>query len=209
MKATSVIWRGASLGAAKILTACVVLLMAVPAFAGPSTDFVKKKSSELFNVVNQPVGKARTAAMKKEVRGLVNYEELASRALGAHWKARSAAEKKKFIGLLEQLVELNYADRFKEKSGDKNYEVKYLGEKVRESTKQAIVKTSVSYGGETFTFDYKLVEGGGGFTIYDIVFDDISLEETYRESYVPIIDKEGWASLIGRMESKLKELRSR
>ena len=195
--------------AAGALMACLVMLIALPALAGPPTDFVKKKSTELFNVVNQPVGKARTSAMKKEVRGLVNYEELASRALGAHWKARSESEKKTFIGLLEQLVELNYADRFKEKSGDKTYEVKYLGEKVRASTKQAIVKTAVDYGGETFTFDYKLLELKDAYTIYDIVFDDISLEETYRESYVPIIDKEGWASLIKRMETKLEELRGR
>ena len=189
------------------LTSIALLLMSASyAVAGPPTDFVKKKSERLFEVVNEPVGPARTKALKKEVRALVNYEELAKRALGEHWTARTDAEKKEFIGLLERLVELNYANRFKTSSKERQYTVKYVGEKVRESTGQSIVKTQVTYGEEVFTLDYKLLLRDGDLTIYDAVFDDISLEETYRESYVPIIKKEGWNSLLKRMKDKLKQL---
>ena len=48
-----------------LIVAGLVLLMASPAWAGPATDFVKKKSGDLFKVVNQPVGASRTEAMKK------------------------------------------------------------------------------------------------------------------------------------------------
>lgn len=192
---------------ASLLAFCAVFLLALSAWAGAPTEFVKTKSTELFNIVNQPVGQARTDAMKKEVRALVDYEELAKRALGEHWTKRTDAEKKEFIDLLEQLVELNYANRFKDKSTDKNYNVEYVGEKERKESKQAIVKTAVKYGDEKFTIDYKLVVNGEAYTIYDVVFDDISLEETYRDSYVPIIDKEGWPSLIKRMKDRLAELR--
>lgn len=197
---------GASFGAA-LLT----LLIAIPAFAGPPTDFVKAKSDKLFNIINQPVGKDRTAALKTEVHTLVDYEELAKRALGQHWEKRTPAEKQEFIGLLEELVELNYANRFKSGSKEASYKVRYTDEKVREKTRQAIVKTMVDYGGESTGLDYKLLQREGAapgeFTIYDVVFDDISLEETYRDSYVPIIDKEGWPSLIKRMKDRLAELR--
>lgn len=190
-----------------LFTFLLAFLVAVPAFAGPPTDFVKKKSEALFEVVNQPVGPKRTKALKAEARSLVNYEELAKRALGKHWEARSDAEKKSFINLLERLVELNYANRFKAKAKTTKYVVAYTGEKLRESTGQAIVKTKVTYGEEVFTLDYKLLmKKDGDPTIYDAVFDDISLEETYRDSYVPIIEKEGWDSLIKRMEAKLKDL---
>jgi phospholipid transport system substrate-binding protein len=190
-----------------LFTFLLAFLVALPAFAGAPTDFVKKKSESLFEVVNQPVGAKRTKALKAEARALVNYEELAKRALGKHWDARTDAEKKSFIDLLERLVELNYANRFQAKSKTIKYTVAYSGEKVRESTGQAIVKTKVTYGDEVFTLDYKLItKKGGEPTIYDAVFDDISLEETYRESYVPIIEKEGWPSLISRMEKKLKDL---
>lgn len=193
--------------AAFLLTFLLALLIAAPALAGVPTDFVKKKSEKLFEVVNQPVGPSRTAALKAEARTLVNYEELARRALGKHWEARSEAEQKAFIDLLEKLVELNYANRFKSKAKATKYAVDYTGEKVREETGQAIVKTKVTYGAEVFTLDYKLLTPKGGDpTIYDAVFDDISLEETYRDSYVPIIEKEGWASLMKRMEDKLASL---
>jgi phospholipid transport system substrate-binding protein len=197
-----------SRGLSALLIALLVAL-AAPAWAGPPTDFVKQKSTQLFEIINQDLGPKRTESMKKEVRALVNYEELATRALGEQWQKRSPDEKKEFIALLEQLVELNYANRFQDKKAGQNYQVKYTDEKVREASKQAIVKTVVTYGGESFTLDYKLLqrEGDAGFVIYDAVFDEISLEETYREAYVPIIEKEGWASLIKRMKDKLAELK--
>lgn len=188
----------------------LLLCFALPAFAGPPTDFVKARSNKLFEVVNQPIGPKRTSAMQAEVRALINYEEMAKRSLGKHWEARTDAEKKKFITLLESLVELNYADRFQDSQKDVQYKVDYTDEKVRKSTGQAIVKTSITHGKETFTIDYKMIPAKEKeFSIYDVVFDDISLEETYRESYVPIIDKEGWASLIKRMEDKLVELKKK
>ncbi len=190
-----------------LFTFLLAFLVAVPAFAGPPTDFVKKKSEKLFDVVNQPVGAKRTTALKAEARSLVNYEELAKRALGKHWEARTDVEKKAFIDLLERLVELNYANRFQAKASTTKYTVAYTGEKVREGTGQAIVKTKVTYGDEVFTLDYKLLmKKDAEPTIYDAVFDDISLEETYRDSYVPIIEKEGWPSLIKRMKKKLDSL---
>lgn len=189
--------------------AFIVLLMAAVAFAGPPTDFVKTKSKQLIEIVNQNPSKARTKALKKEARSLIDYEELAKRALGKHWEARSDQEKKDFVQLLESLVELNYADRFKQKSSDANYEVSYLKEKVRKN--QAVVKTRVKYSQDQFTIDYKLMErksADGGFIIYDAVFDDVSLEESYGEAYVPIIEKEGWDALMKRMRDKLKELKA-
>lgn len=193
-----------------LLAALLTLAIAIPAFAGPPTDFVKGKSDRLFNIINQPVGKERTESLKTEVRTLVDYNELAGRALGEHWTKRSDAEKQEFIALLEELVEVNYANRFKSHSKELSYKVNYVDEKIREKTGQAIVKTRVDYGKEATSLDYKLLQRGADtttFTIYDIVFDDISLEETYRESYVPIIAKEGWASLIKRMKDRLAELK--
>jgi ABC-type transporter MlaC component len=194
-----------------VLALVLMVALAAPAWAGPPTDFVKGKSSKLFEIINSDLGAKRTENMKKEVRTLVDYEELANRALGKHWAARSPEEKKEFIGLLEQLVELNYANRFKDKKSGQNYNIKYTDEKVRASTGQAIVKTAISYGGDSFTLDYKLLKKDekSDFIIYDAVFDEISLEETYREAYVPIIEKEGWASLVKRMKDKLAELKKR
>lgn len=206
---------GLSLGrlTPSIFAALVVLLVSIPAWAGPPTDFVKSRSDRLFNIINQPVGSERTKLLKDEIRSLVAYDELAGRALGEHWTQRTDAERKQFIQLLEDLVELNYANRFKQSGKDLVYKVRYTDEKVRASSGQAIVKTEVDYGGEVTPLDYKLVARPGAepttgeFIIYDVVFDDISLEETYRDSYVPIITKQGWGELINRMKARLDELK--
>lgn len=199
----------ARFGAALSLALAVLMVSAV-ALAGPPTDFVKGKSVKLLDIANQDPSPKRTKALRAEARALIDYEELAKRSLGKHWEARSADEKKTFITLLESIVELNYSDRFNRKAGEKTFSTKYLGEKTRKN--QAIVKTTIKNGPEVFTVDYKLLareSAEGGFVIYDVVFDEVSLEETYRDSYVPIIEKEGWPSLIKRMRSKLAELKKK
>lgn len=188
----------------RALVAALVLMIALPALAGPPTDFVKKKSDDLFAIVNQPVGKARTDAMRAEVRKLIDYNQLAQRSLGAEWKKLNPHGQAQFTGLLETIVELNYANRFKEKSAGKDYKPEYSDEKVRGNV--AIVKTKVTYDGETFSIDYKVNMSTKEPTIFDAVFDDVSLEETYRTAYVPLIQKEGWTGMFKRMTDKCKEL---
>jgi phospholipid transport system substrate-binding protein len=53
-----------------------------------------------------------------------------------------------------------------------------------------------------------LLKKADGWVIYDIVIDDISLVETYRDAYTEIIEKEGWDSLISRMEEKAAQLQA-
>jgi ABC-type transporter MlaC component len=194
-----------------IVALVAFFLLSSSASAGPPTEFVKVKSDALISILNQPVSPKRTASLKTEVRELVAYDELARRSLGDHWTKRNDDERKQFIALLEELVELNYANKFSGESGNLKYVVSYSGEKLRASTGQSIVKTEVDYGSEKILVDYKLLEkkANVSYVIYDIVFDDVSLEETYRESYVPIIDKEGWGSLIKRMNAKLDELKAK
>ncbi len=188
----------------RIVVAAMVILMALPAFAGPPTDFVEVKRKTLEEVVNQPVSPKRTENLRKIARELIDYDQLAKRSLGAEWDKLNETGQKRFVALLEKVVELNYANRFKEKASTKKYVIKITGEATRGDN--SIVKTEISYNDETFTINYKMMAKDGTFIIHDVAFDDVSLQETYRKAYVPIIQKEGWASMFGRISAKCKDL---
>ncbi len=191
-----------------ISAAAVVLsigLSASLAWATP-TDYVKKRTDDVTKILSKKDSKKRQEQLKDVLQQTIDFRELASRALGQHWTARTPEEQQEFLDLLQELLQANYEGKLSGKTLGKDYEIKYADEKVRAD--KAIVKTVVVAKEESKPVDVKLVKKGEDWSIYDVVIDDISLEETYRDSYVEIIEKEGWTSLIQRMKDKAAEIRT-
>lgn len=181
------------------------LLVGAQAVAGPPTDYVRARTDEVTKLLSSKPSKKRSEEVRKLMDTLINFRELAARSLGKHWEARTEEEKTEFLSLLQELVRANYEGQFDDRVLGKDFKIEYLDEKARES--RAVVKTTIEVKGERKPVDYKLAEIEGTWTVFDVVVDDISLEETYRDAYVEIIEEEGWGSLIQRMKDKVKETR--
>ena len=192
---------------AKIGTVMVglLVLLASDAFAGAPTDFVKGKTDEVTKLLTSKATKKRSEDLRKFLSTAIDFRELAARSLGKHWEARTPEEQQKFLDLLQELVRANYETQLEGRTVGKDYQISYMDEKRRDA--KAIVKTTVEVRGEKKPIDYKLAEKEGQWSVFDVVIDDISLEETYRDSYVEIIEDEGWPSLIKRMEDKVAEVK--
>lgn len=181
------------------------LLMGTQAFAGPPTDYVKSRTDEITKLLSSKATKKRSEEVRKLMDTVINFRELAARSLGKHWEARTEEEKTEFLDLLQELIRANYEGQFDDRVLGKDFKIEYVDERARDS--RAIVKTVIEVKGERKPVDYKLAEIEGKWSVFDLVIDDISLEETYRDAYVEIIEEEGWSSLIQRMKDKVKETR--
>ncbi len=187
------------------LSSTIVLLVGLAfsssAFA-QATTYVKKKTKEVTQLLSKADSKGRAKKLDKLLRATIDFRELASRSLGEHWKARSEEEKTEFLNLLQRLLQSNYEEKLSGKKLGKDFKVEYLEEKTR--GEKAIVKTKVIVDKESKPIMYKLLKKDKTWSIYDVVIDDISLEETYQEAYTEIIVEEGWKSLISRMKARIK-----
>lgn len=188
-----------------LLTTLLLLAGTVGVALASPTDYVKKRTGEVTKTLSKADSEKRQKELKEVLQQTIDFRELASRALGEHWEARSEEEKQEFLDLLQEMLQANYEGKLSGKTLGDDYTIEYSDEKTRGD--KAIVKTVVVAKEEKKPVDYKLVKKGEDWSIFDVVIDDISLEETYRESYVEIIEKEGWGSLIQRMKDKAKELR--
>lgn len=187
------------------------LLMAVPsAFAGEPTEFVKRQAEQVDEVLaDRSNSDVRTDAFAEIVQEAVDFRELAKRSLGEHWKEQNEENRKQFLELLEKLLRANYKNKITGEKLGQDYEIKYLDEKQRDD--RAFVSSRVQWGEtekERKPLDFKLMKKEGGWVIYDLVIDDISLESTYRDSYTEIIEEDGWDALIEKMKERIEELRN-
>lgn len=140
---------------------------------------------------------ALRAKIAAELRGLVDYDQMAVLALpSATWQARSAADRALFIELLGKMFERSYVKRFKP-GRTVTVTVEPNARHGKEGRVQ--VKTKVTVDKTVAEVAYSMRPVDGHWKIYDVVVDDTSQLSTWRKSFSKILDKEGWDGLIKRM----------
>jgi phospholipid transport system substrate-binding protein len=190
------------------LTFAVVLAVAAPALAGPPTDQLKQRVDEVVRVLDDPnlkdkVGQRR-AAVRKISEEIFDYPNTARRALGQHWNARSPEEQREFVGLFADLLDRAYFSKIDRYQGEK---VRYGAETVNGN--EAVVKTTiVTHAGSEIPVDYRMHRaggGGGGWLVYDVVIEGVSLVSNYRTQFNKIVQTESYQSLIQKLRAKEAE----
>lgn len=192
-----------------LLSALVSVSLAAPAFAaeeGAATAFVQSRADVVVSLVNGAgASEARRAELRDAIRGFLSYDVLAERTLGEQWGLRSADERAEFVALLRDLIETSYSRKLGRGPVDATgYGVSYTGERTRRD--RTTVEVQVTAEGRAHVVEIKLEERAEGFIVYDVVTDDVSLEESYAESFASIIAERGWDGLIARMRERLEEL---
>lgn len=189
-----------------IVAGLLVMLFTASAFAQEKSplEVVKARSSELTTILGEPDSAERSERVNKALYDTVDFSELATRALGKHWTNRTEAERAEFLDLLQRLLQANYSQQISGRKLGKDYTLEYGDERIRGD--RAVVKMTVKYDKKKHPVTYRLTKKGNTWVVYDLVIDDVSLEETYREGYVPIIEEDGWDGLIQLMKDRLAEL---
>jgi phospholipid transport system substrate-binding protein len=200
----------------------LVLAFTAPAFVSAqemqpaaltATQFVQQQGDEIIAILNQrPTDEAsrtqRIVNLRRTISEFINVEVLAEEALGAHWDARTPAERVEFTALLRDLIETSYS----KKLGDEgiapgSYTVTWDGERSRNGRTR--VDATVTYDGEPHAVEVIMRDGEDGIrVVFDLVTDDVSLRDSYAESFDNIITEHSWEELISRMQERLAELRA-
>jgi phospholipid transport system substrate-binding protein len=126
---------------------------------------------------------------------------MSQRTLGQHWKKATAQQQAEFVSLYTDLLEASYIGRIEAYSDET---VSYISEKI--DGRRAVVATVVHSGNTDIPIEYRMVNKGDDWFVYDVVVEDISLIKNFRSSYGEIVRKDGYAGLFERMRQKIAEL---
>lgn len=177
---------------------------------GP-TAFIQQKADQIIGIINaRPTNDseraARRDALRAAVRDFIHLPTLAERTLGPHWDTHTPEQRAEFVGLMTELVETSYLRGLNDEGVDREAAtVVFVGE--REARGRFTVEANVSFERESHVVEAKMLPGDNGtYIVYDVVTDDVSLEESYGESFDRIITEHGWDELIRRMRERITEM---
>jgi phospholipid transport system substrate-binding protein len=199
------------------LVALAGVLLAAPSVqAGPGgpLETLETKNTEVNRLLQKKFDKdTREEQKQKEdikvlAGSLLDYGELARRAMAQHWETLSPAQRLEFSTTFKQMLENNYV---KQVRSNVDYRVEYKPEQVQgdEATVETVLKLKTRGKSTDAEIVYKLhkVEASGAlrWMVWDIITDESSLLRNYKSQFHRIISEQGYPKLLEKMKAKLKE----
>jgi len=134
---------------------------------------------------------------------IFDFEEMAARSLANYWDQITPEEKDRFVHLFSKLVKQRYIGKIDSYSGQ---EIVFKKQIVKQ--KVAIIYSTVVDNNIEIPIDYKLIQKGNKWLIYDLRIENVSLVTNYRRDFFSIIKKDGYDELVKRLEEKVENFSS-
>jgi phospholipid transport system substrate-binding protein len=178
---------------------------AAGAWAGQPTEVVRHVIEKALDILQNPAysGEARRQMVKGIVDPHFDYREMAKLSLGATWNRLSSGQRDEFVRLFAELLEASYSDKIEKYA--QRVKIDYTGE--ISMGNRAEVRTVVVKPNDRIPLNYRLMQEGGTWKVYDVVIEGVSLVSNYRSQFRRIIHQSSYADLVRRLKTKVSELK--
>ena len=136
--------------------------------------------------------------LRQIVYPLFDFNEMAMRSLGPHWRRLNPQQRKEFVSTFTDLLEKTYADQIDLYDGQ---QVVYTGESLDGNYAQ-VDSRIIDKNGQTYSVVYRLHRVDGNWKIYDVVAENISLVNNYRSQFNRVIARSSFEELLKTMKQK-------
>ena len=172
---------------------------------GPE-ELVKKITDDVMAAIQSDKELAagdRQKALKlaeEKILPHVDFEEAVRLATGRSWGQASAEQKKRLTEEFRRMLVRTYSSAVSAYQGQT---MKVLPVRMKPGDTEATVRNHyLRPGAKPVQVDYSMRKADGGWKIYDIVVEGVSLVLTYRSEFDALVKQEGIDGLIKRLAAK-------
>jgi phospholipid transport system substrate-binding protein len=182
----------------------MLFFVALPLHAGAPSDEIRTAIDtgvQILKSAKLDTSKDRApviAQLREIVYPRFDFEEMAKRSLGSHWRRLDPQQQKEFVTAFTELLETTYADKIDLYEGQR---VEYVGETIDKNYAEVNTRV-IGKGGESYSVDYRLHQIGGKWRIYDVIAENISLVNNYRSQFNRVVVNSSVEELIKRIKQK-------
>jgi len=192
--------------------ALTVFFLFMPiASAGQITDNLKQVVDKVLTILKDPANAApekkveRNKLIHTAASGTFDWEEMAKRTLGPHWRDLTSEQQKQFIDIFVDFLERTYIskiDLFLQEAKDfTSKNISYLQETI-EQEHYALVETKILLNDKELPLNYKLINKNGSWVVYDLTIEGVGIVANYRTQFNEILANGSFATLINKLKAK-------
>ena len=182
------------------LTLAACLSCTLPARAETPTAYVRGILDQVMGLQNNPAlsTQARSQAIHQIIARNFDFPLMAEDSLGPTYGSISGGQRQEFIRTFSYLFQDSYTRMVLKFLLKEN--ITYNRES-REGA-QARVDTTIVRPNESIPVTYMMHQTGGGWLLYDVNVDGVSILNNYRTQFSQVVQTKGFGFLLERMKSQ-------
>ena len=191
----------------KIMTHTAGLLallfaLGAPAQQGAPDALVKNAVNDVLGVIKQNRDQSTLIDLaEKKVVAHFDFRQMTQLALGRSWSQATPAQQDALERAFRTLLVRTYTAALSQSSGETRVEVKPAVLKAGDV--ETVVRTlAYEPGRKPVQIDYRMRNASGGWKVYDVVVENLSLVTNYRSSFQSEVARTGIDGLIRTIEAK-------
>jgi phospholipid transport system substrate-binding protein len=179
----------------------VIWMGALPAAAESPNAFVRGIMDKTMAIQNDASldAKARGRAIHQIIAQSFDFPLMAKDTLGATYGQISAGQRQQFTHTFDYLFQDSYSRMVLNFLKRENIQ---YGQERQEGGGKARVDTTIVRTNDTIPVTYLMHSASGGWLLYDVVVDGVSILENYRNEFGRVIRTKSFDFLLKRMEEQ-------
>jgi len=183
-------------------------LAVAPALGATPTAFVKDILDEVMAIQNNSAKEgpnheaARAQAISRIIQRKFDFLHMARNTLGESYARLSSSQRQEYTEVFSSLFVASYTNlvlRFLKQETSK------FGKEIVKDG-QARVNTTLVRTNDSIQVEYLLHQKGGGWLLYDVIVDGVSILEQYRTGFARELQARSFESLLEKMKTQLKAM---
>jgi phospholipid transport system substrate-binding protein len=177
------------------------LLVSVLAHAQEAPDaLVRKAVDEVLSAIKQTKDQKKLQELAEaKVLPYFDFKEMTRLAAGRSWSQANASQQEALEKGFRTLLVRTYTAALTRTSGEAKVDVRPTAA----SGDDAVVRTvATEPGRQPVQIDYRMAKTAGGWKVYDVIVENLSLVTSYRSSFQSEIARSGVDGLIKTIEDR-------
>lgn len=193
---------------AALTLAVTVAIGSGAAAAQPADDpgaVIRRAVTKALEVLRDPelqspnARSERVARLRAIADDVFDWQEMAERSLGHHWRRLDAGDQRRFVEVFVDLIANAYLDDLDKFRGDERV---LFDEAERRGERAEVETTVITHSRDRVPMIYYLHREPAGWKIHDISIEGVSLVNHYRDSFRRFLVNKSFDELITRLEAR-------
>ncbi|MBE3603672.1 ABC transporter substrate-binding protein [bacterium] len=145
---------------------------------------------------------AKREELKRMAAANFDFSEMSRATIDEHWSALTPEQREAFTRLFTRFIEDSYLDQIQGYAGQN---INVLRQDL-EGDHADVYSTITSPGEDPIDLELRFKREAGGWKIYDVAVDEVSITSNYRAQFDHVIREQGFDTLMADLRAKQRRL---
>lgn len=169
-----------------------------------TVDYVLKTLQNPDIKIAGPRQKAMLDDIAEAIKKCIDFEEFSTRAIGSKWRSFTPKQQQEFIQAFTDWLYNIYLGSLLKYTGQP---IEFIGEIISDKGDRMELRSTFLHENKPIPINYRLLQKGGQWRIYDIHIESFSIVQNYRQQFQEALQKQTPDEFIARIRAKADESR--